>query len=912
MNSGGDNEISVRVENGLRALRTFVDALEWPPEKALLQLPEDIRELVRTRWEEARAQPIRPASILTAGGPRSWFRDWNSSTGYYWRRLRYYLLDVRGRSEYEVDSIDDSTDRILAHLEDPRTSGPDEFEVRGLVIGHVQSGKTANFSALITKAADVGYKLVIVLSGVHNELRRQTQLRLGRELGLLPGGVEEPDAGRRWISLTTSDLGGDFHPGTTDANVLQGTNHVLLVVKKNASVLRRLTEWMTKRPPPSSIPVLIIDDEADQASINTGGNRSDSSTLREIVDLNDDDVGADPRDELSPSIINGLIRKLIHSFRRVAYVAYTATPFANVLIQHDATDRKVAADLYPKDFIVALSAGSGYVGTTQLFGRDPLAGEDGPSDGLDVIEHIPESDVHYLVPALASQTPKFEPSVPDSLNQALVDFILAMAARHERGEGGQPACMLIHTTHRTILQNRLAERVEERCASLRRVWRYGGAGHADAALFRERWNGSFRPLIFSMDARSDRTFPQMEKHISEVLREPIPVLKLNSSSGDTLDYETHPGLKAVMIGGNRLSRGLTLEGLVVSYYLRTTLYYDTLLQMGRWFGYRAKFVDLTRLYTTSELAESFRDLALAEEELRTEIRRYERERLTPLDFGPKIRAHPVMLVTARNKMGAGHQVAQSYSGQLLQTVNFKFDDGDWLRNNLDATRRFFSALGSPKADGARYIWANVNVKAVLKFLGEYQSVQAARFESGAIQQYISAQVERQELISWRVGLVSKGAGGARPHDEDLRVSGHKRIRTIERTRLKKFPSSIGILVNPAVKTTPGRGDEEIGLTLEQCRDAASRAHVDDVKYGPLLRSMRNVSEGLLLIYPISPWSGQSADADSIRRPLFDDPSEACTVVGIALVFPTSRSAVTIPYIVGSVASGSEGGSVEPW
>ncbi len=907
MTSVGEDAAEIRIEKALRAMRTFVDALDWPPEKALQQLPEDIRELVRIRWEEARSQPIRPASILTAGGPRAWSRDWNSSTGYYWRRLRHYLLDKKGRSENEVGSIDDSTDHILAQLEDPRSSGPEQFSVRGLVIGHVQSGKTANFSALITKAADAGYKLIIVLSGVHNELRRQTQIRLGRELGLLPGGVDEPDPGRRWVSLTTPDLSGDFHPGTIDPNVLQGTNHVLLVVKKNASVLRRLTEWMTKRPPPSSIPVLIIDDEADQASINTGGNRPpDANMLREMFDLRDDDIGASPQDELSPSVINRLLRRLIHSFRRVAYVAYTATPFANVLIQHDAVDRDAFEDLYPKDFIVALSAGSGYVGTTQLFGRDSLTGDEEPADGLDVIEDISEDDVESLVPLVASQTPSFFPSIPDSLNQAIIDFILAMAARHERGEGAQPACMLIHTTHRTVLQNRLAEKVEERCAHLRRAWRYGGPGHADATLFRERWDKRFRPLIASMNAAQDRTFVQMEKHINEVLRDPIPVLTLNSSSGDTLDYETHPGLKAIMIGGNRLSRGLTLEGLVVSYYLRTTLYYDTLLQMGRWFGYRAAFVDLTRLYTTPELVQSFRDLALAEEELRVEIRRYERERLTPLDFGPKIRAHPVMMVTARNKMGAGHAILQSYSGQLLQTVNFKLDDLNWLRNNLTTTRIFLPSLGRPRHRENRYIWSDVAVATVLEFLQKYRSLQAARFELGAVCQYIAEQVKRKELTSWKVALVSKGAGGGKSYDEDLGVAGYKKIRTIERTRLTKFPSSIGSLINPATKTHPGRGDEEIGLSIEQCQDAARQTQQQpDLRYGHLLRAMRSVSEGLLLVYPISPLSGQGAsDPGSVRSPLFDDPGKACTVVGIALVLPVSRSPATVTYITGSVSNSS--------
>src|SRR5262249_23324187 len=228
-----------------------------------------------------------PARVLSGrGGPRPWFATWTPSTGYYWLRQRAYLLDKLGRSEVEIESLDDSTDKILSHLEDPRTTGPMAFRVQGLVIGYVQSGKTANYSALIAKAADAGYKLVIVLSGIHNALRQQTQRRLDRELGITAGGVGEPEPGRRWIPLTTADLYGDFRPGTVGANVLQGNERVLLVVKKNATVLRRLVQWMTGRAP-ATLPVLIVDDEADQASINTGGNRP---PLDEVADLVADDV----------------------------------------------------------------------------------------------------------------------------------------------------------------------------------------------------------------------------------------------------------------------------------------------------------------------------------------------------------------------------------------------------------------------------------------------------------------------------------------------------------------------------------------------------------------------------------------------------------------------------------------------
>lgn len=359
------------VERYLRAVRSLIDTLGVPLTEALemARVPEEFRGPVRIRYEEETALPIRRANVLSGtGGPRPWFQQWDPSTGYYWLRQREYLIDRLGWNQADIGSLDDATDKILSHLEDPRPAGPAQFDIRGLVMGYVQSGKTANFCALAAKAADAGYKLVIILSGIHNSLRLQTQRRINRALGLDPTGVPEPEPGRRWIGLTTPALHGDFRAGTIDANVLQGNEHVLLVCKKNASVLRRLTNWIENRAP-ASLPVLIIDDEADQASINTGGNRP---PVQEDSDLAPDDLDNPQQveDELDPSVINGLIRTLVRSFTRVSYIAYTATPFANVLINHLAIDRDVFQDLYPRDVIVALPRPNGYTGAERLFGRE--------------------------------------------------------------------------------------------------------------------------------------------------------------------------------------------------------------------------------------------------------------------------------------------------------------------------------------------------------------------------------------------------------------------------------------------------------------------------------------------------------------------------------------------------------------
>lgn len=889
MSLGGD-----AVDRYLRVVRAHMDALAQSLDDALAAVvPAEYRDAVRVRWQEQYAQRILPARVLSGhGGPRAWFAGWTPSTGYYWVRQRAYLLDNLGRSEIEVESLDDSTDKILSHLEDPRPTGPATFRVQGLVMGYVQSGKTANFSALIAKAADVGYKLVIVLSGIHNSLRQQTQRRLERELGISRDGVGEPEPGMRWISLTNSDLYGDFRPGTVGANVLQGNERVVLIVKKNASVLRRLVDWMAGAAP-AGLPVLIIDDEADQASINTGGNRP---PVEEVTDLVAGDVErpGDP-DELNPSVINGLIRALIASFRRVSYVAYTATPFANVLINHEALDRQVLDDLYPRDFIISLPRPVGYVGTERLFGRAALPGEPEGFEGLNVIEVIPEAELGDLVPARPRDAGVFQPQLPASLRTSFLDFVLAVAARIHRAGADRPATMLIHTSHRTAIQNRMGEIVRAHVTELRQRWRYDRPSIQPA--LQERWDVRFRPLIASIDAARDVPFDVLEEHIDRLFRDPLTVLVLNSNSDDVLDYEANPTLKAVLVGGNRLSRGLTLEGLLVSYYVRETPYFDTLLQMGRWFGYREDYVDLTRLWMTTELAGYFEDLALAEEDLRREIERYEREGITPLDFGPRIRSHPVMLVTAANKMGSARFIRQNYAGRLIQTTTFRLDDRPWLQRNVDATRRFLGSIGAPSdARGKTPAWTNIDWQRVDGFLADYKTDPRATLIDGElVRRYVGAQVRQGELVRWCVAVVTQQEQVL--DTEVLGIAGHEAVNTISRTRKRTTPFSIGSLVNPA--TPVSAGDEQIGLTDEQIARARTRAADEGIDFGDALREERDRREGLLLIYPISKYSQPRAGSTN-RIPLFDDPDRGCTVIGVALVFPASDSAATIDYVVGSV------------
>jgi hypothetical protein len=830
---------------------------------------------------------ILEPGVLSEGGPRAWFDGYDPSQGYYWRRQRAYLAHTVGRKDFEVDSLDQSSNKVLAHLEDPRSAAP--FAIRGLVVGHVQSGKTANFSALIAKAGDAGYKIVIVLSGLHNTLRQQTQRRLERDLGRENiAGVGEPEAGRRWQWMTGAEPWGDFDPRGVNAAVLQGNEQVIFVVKKNKTRLERLNAWMRGRVP-DHVPVLVIDDEADQASVNTGGNRS----AREEVDLvarADFDGDELSDDELDPSTINLNIRKLVRSFARCSYVAYTATPFANVLIDPSAFDTEGGNDLFPSHFIISLPPppGEAYVGAAALFGRDRLPGDadTGSQDGLDVIEFVPDHEVDLLVPP-PRQRAGFQPTMPPSMKRALADYVLSAAAWLERSDGDEPCTMLIHTDMRRAMQNPLATDVTAELAYIRQRWLYEAAEYRPT--LRDRWNNRFRPLSAGVDLARDVDFETIEPYIDRLLRSGIVVKVLNSDWPDNIDFDAEPNLKAVLIGGNKLSRGVTIEGLLVSYYVRETLYYDTLMQMGRWFGYRGRYVDLTRLYSTELLVSCFHDLATAEEELRKQIARYDRERLTPTAFVPKVRTHPLMAVTQKSKMQSAVEVSVNYAGERVQTLRFPEKPTADLQDNLQLTRDFLTSLGPPELDDSKPFWTGVDARSVIDFLSSFRVIPQTAIDPRSVVDYIDKQLQNGELTRWRVLLsCAKSIRDEPMWNEDLGVMGMPSVPLIARSRLKNDPTSLGVVTEP--------DDELQGLTDDDVR-AAADAYADG-KYSSraeAYRAYRDPGEGLLMLYPISAASEKQKNSRSRIR-LFVDPDKAATLVAYAVSFPFSASDATVEYI----------------
>ena len=726
---------------------------------------------------------------------------------YYWNRYRQHLIK-EGFSPAAITTLDDVTDRVLGLMQDPLRDGP--WDRRGMVVGHVQSGKTANYAGLICKATDAGYKLIVVIAGVHNNLRSQTQRRIdegfvGRDSARLLSkqadmfvGVGRFDHTRRPVTFTNTIR--DFNKTTaTGVGIpLQNlTEPAVFVIKKNSSTLKNLLEWLKEhsaRGGGESIdePMLLIDDEADNASINIRHGAGEVSR------------------------INGQIRELLHMFGGSCYVGYTATPFANIFIDPDTDDQMRGEDLFPRSFIVSLDPPSNYFGATAVF----LEG------GARYMRHIEDNENHL---AVRHQKDIVISSIPPSLSDALRTFILGRAIRLARGDERQHCSMLVNASRFMNVQRQLRIEIHAQLDGIQQSIRVNGALPQGTARL--------DPEINALHAVWEREFSETEFDWEEVqsrLREaasPIRVVEVNSQSPGTLDYSGNrqDGLNVIAVGGFSLSRGLTLEGLMVSYFLRNSMMYDTLMQMGRWFGYRQGYQDLCRIWMPEAARGWYEHIAESIEELRGEFRNMEASNATPEDFGLKVRSHPdTLIVTARNKMGTGAQIVVriGLAGRLIETHTLR-RDAQSLEVNRKAARRLSQRLrqsGFPIETAERknfgFFLRGVPVAPILEFLTEFRNHDGSLLTNGEpVRRYIE---ERQdgELAEWDVLVASVGEREGNRTDESL----GRAIRCQRRTAGERSDEWTLLVSNRQRVST--RGIERTGLSYEE-QKRAERVYRED-------------------------------------------------------------------------------------
>lgn len=763
----------------------------------------------------------------------------------FWTRYSTYLYKDAGFNSDVINAIDVATDEMMDLLSNPNEIMA--FQRRGLVIGDVQSGKTSTYLALMNKAADAGYHIIILLTGTIEKLRRQTQGRTDEGFVGLDstafnknkdnvfvgvGNIDRSVSG--WaVTSTTSDF------NTATASKLSGqlssiSDPVVFVLKKNKRVLEMLESWLrlfNRNPSTGTIdsPLLLIDDEADNASVSTK-------------------PGEDP------TTINKNIRKILKLFSKASYVGFTATPFANIFIDPDSTQEMLGDDLFPRDFIYALEAPTNYIGAASIF----------PKEGKYHFMLHDNSDCDEYVPVKHKKT-HIPGEIPLSLREAIAAFVITNAIRDLRGQKTKHRSMMINVSVFVDVQKKIADQLDSYVRELQREIRNYYMMDGVALQY-----SSFAFLKYVYDSYySDCGFEwgQIQVALWEAIA-PIVVRYVNGgNAAKNLNYDENEelGLRIIAVGGYSLSRGLTLEGLSHSYFYRNTKMYDTLMQMGRWFGYRPHYEDLCQVWINEDAVDWYSYISEASDELKREVRRMQSEQRTPADFGLCVRSdNATLLVTARNKMrtAQNYTMTVSLSGNIIETPFIHMNE-QIQNNNLKITEQLIeSIVGSgfkPTVNDSTYALADkiqfldVPQEFVLDYLRAYQSHTAnSNFHTSEIVKLITS-ADDESLDKWDI-VIASGAG-----EKYITLAG-KQIQCVQRNFAIR--EDIGAYQMSGSKSRLGnRSYAKGGLTKKLAFRIESGEHAEQMKrFGEIRPLNQNVffkpdffdkpRNPLLVIYPV--------------------------------------------------------------
>ena len=666
----------------------------------------------------------------------------------YFDRYKLYLRKEGFSIKVIENDIAPTCEKILARCANPKCESKHE-QKRGLVVGDVQSGKTANYLALINMAYDYGYKIVVLLAGMTDSLRVQTQKRtdagvigaISDTIGndIVYCGVGEYNEDHYAVPFTNQ--GNDFAKfiqKNLNAAISDFKKPVVLVVKKNKGILEAVIKQLQSALKDfDSSSILIIDDEADNASISTAP------------------AGRDP------TTINKCIREIFNKFPIASYVGFTATPFANIFINPEDSDEDFL-DLFPADFIVQLHAPGNYFGGYKVF----------PHEDSDVLllprplRLISEEEENFL-PVIHKRDVPYS-AMSESLKEAIMSFLINCVVRTARGHGTKHRSLMINISRYNDVQEMIYDRVEEYITRLRNVIEQTSCKPLEQFLLNDdmyKLHRLYTTDEFYQPIREGHCDEDGETYqgipwdvIQQGLYDEIKqfeIATVNSRNGkmtskkdgqkQRFDYENYKetGARVIAIGGLVLSRGLTLEGLMVSYYSRNAGAYDTLLQMCRWFGYRPKYQDLCRVYMTQINIDSFSAVLAAVDNLKAQFSEMEAQKKRPSDFELMVREAPesletTLLVTARNKMRATDQIVYqlNYGGVYADTSKL-LKTAAQNNENYAAFKTLYESLDFADVDGrymARGIWKQQIADFISKLKIHYAN---KKFDVEGLSEYIS-------------------------------------------------------------------------------------------------------------------------------------------------------------------------------
>lgn len=767
---------------------------------------------------------------------REWYSNMEIQNNLFWSRYKDYLINHSSISRISINLLDDVTlPDIMNCLGNPNDALDKPRLRRGLIIGDVQSGKTATYTGLICKAADAGYKVVILLTGITENLRRQTQERIDEGIvGItlkkeskiekyprVGVGLDNKQIRATSVTSTLNDFVGNCNKITMS---LANNSLVLFVIKKNVSVLQRLYSWLGEQNIDSrkgyvDVPMLLIDDEADNASVNTR------------------------KDETDPTRTNKLIRQICNLFMNTTYIGFTATPFANVFIDPDSVDAMQHTDLFPEHFIYALEAPSNYVGVAKIFYpegafyrnlryiTDIIEPDYASEDYKDLVQNNPEvlnSGLFYC-----KHKKEWDGILPDSLRESILCFCLANVVRDLRGQSKEPRSMLVNMSRfihvQKVITGHVAEWFEEVFNDIRVNFNEDASKNHRLPLYGELhslWEKHFSQV-------NDLTFARVsQKTTLLAAMEKIEVKMVNGSKQSaSLNYKENPSLRVIAIGGLALSRGLTLEGLIVSYFYRNTATFDVLMQMGRWFGYRRGYEDLFQIWTSHTSAMWYAEVARASAELKNDIREMFDQQLTPKDFGIKVRDNcDDLQITASNKMrtAVSKDMMYSFYGNIYDTpyITSKIDHNKINTQRVQELASHLLSKGytlryadykkadkhvNDTSDGSSRYFADVPKEVVVDFLGGIKcSMANPRFDAKNIISFLEDE-ETEGVDLWDV-IFESGKSSIQYNVEGLR-----QVKCMERSICSTTRNIIQISTRRRVMT--GSMEGRFALSKEDIEKA---------------------------------------------------------------------------------------------
>ncbi|MDY0194393.1 MAG: Z1 domain-containing protein, partial [Aliarcobacter butzleri] len=789
---------------------------------------------------------IPNASIIMSKEKEPWLHTLGNIQTSYADRYKKYLTEEEDFSRQVVDKIYETTDNILDFMANP-TLQLNKIK-KGLVMGNVQSGKTANYLSLINKASDVGYKLIILITGVHENLRKQTQGRVNsgfigfdrfaepQEIGVSKyGEVDRP------FSFTNSEH--DFKTNVARSlgfNPKQSNVPVILIIKKNPTTLKNVIEWLETNQTKSeylNYPLLLIDDEADNASIDTDKDPDKSTT------------------------INRLIRTILNMFTVRSYVGYTATPFANIFINPSSKKDEYGVDLFPEDFIVSLESPDSYIGPQKIFGETD-------NSMLQTIK-----DIDYSDGSLHDKLKKDDMVIflPKSLLEAIDFYLLTIGIKKLRKVKSIHTSMLINVSFRIEVQIQVKDLVQKYVEKISNAIRY----NAYQSLNQMLKNEIIKSLFVLWEEKVDKkecSFEELLRKIEQELGN-LKLFLVNSkiNNDEKLGYDKfkEEGLNAITIGGYSLSRGFTVEGLTVSYFLRNSKMYDTLLQMGRWFGYRHGYDDICKIYMRNEAINWYKHITDSTEELREEFKIMNDHGLTPREYGLKVKNHEEsLIITAKNKMrhSANATISIDYYGELIETRKL-LSDQKKVRENLETLKQFVTKLSRKprdKYETKNFLWKDIDSELALEFIKKYNNHPLnIKTDYKCVEKYI----ENQNYKFFDVAIITN-------KDKD---SGYEVLNdsiTIYRELRSSFIDEKTIQVSGNKSRVGSISDEKIGLDKTEISNFAAKLNGKQLS-GADYRQIRK--EKPLLILHILKIQEKNNDQDPYKYPI--------SVVAYGISFP---------------------------